>query len=126
MLAEYYFKIKHVKESDNAKADALSRKKELQRNNKVSGALFKESSNGKIRYNHPQLSETHKALESLWEQWIKKVQETDPDYKDYKGREMQLETIYVLNEIAEEFVTEFHKGTTQRHNRATVLVVRLG
>jgi len=48
MLEEYYFKIKHVKESDNARADALSKKEELQRNNKVSGALFKESSNKKI------------------------------------------------------------------------------
>ena len=48
MLAEYHFEIKHVKGSDNAKADALSRKEKLQKNNKVSGALFKESSNGKI------------------------------------------------------------------------------
>ena len=39
---------------------------------------------------------------------------------------MQLETTYVLSEIAEEFVTEFHKGTTQGHNRATALVTRLG
>jgi len=53
MLAEYHFKIEHVKGSDNARADALSRKKELQGNNKISGTLFKESSNGKIRYNHP-------------------------------------------------------------------------
>jgi len=29
MLAEYHFKIKHVKGSDNARADALSRKEEL-------------------------------------------------------------------------------------------------
>jgi len=29
MLAEYHFKIEHIKESDNAKTDALSRKKEL-------------------------------------------------------------------------------------------------
>jgi len=48
MLAEYHFKIEHVKESDNTRADALSRKKKLQRNDKVLGALFKESSNGKI------------------------------------------------------------------------------
>jgi len=48
MLAEYYFKIEHVKGSDNAKTDALSRKKELQRNNKVLRALFKKNSNGKI------------------------------------------------------------------------------
>jgi len=29
MLAEYYFEIEHVKGLDNARADALSRKKEL-------------------------------------------------------------------------------------------------
>jgi len=37
-----------------------------------------------------------------------------------------LETIYILNKIAEEFITEFHKETTQKHNKATALVVRLG
>jgi len=36
-----------------------------------------------------------------------------------------LETMYIPSEIAEEFVTEFYKGTTQRHNRAIVLVARL-
>jgi len=41
-----------------------TKKKELQRSDKVSGALFKESSNGKIWYNHPQLSGIHKAPES--------------------------------------------------------------
>jgi len=65
MLAEYHFKIKHVKESDNTKADALSRKEELQRNNKMLRALFKESSNGKIWYNYPQLLGIHEAPESL-------------------------------------------------------------
>jgi len=29
MLAEYYFKIKHIKGTDNARVDALSRKAEL-------------------------------------------------------------------------------------------------
>jgi len=29
MLTKYHFKIEHVKRSDNAKADALSRKEEL-------------------------------------------------------------------------------------------------
>jgi len=68
IFAEYHFKIEHVKESDNAKADTLSKKKELQRNDKMSGALFKENSDGKIWYNYPQLLKTHKALKSLWEQ----------------------------------------------------------
>ena len=39
---------------------------------------------------------------------------------------MQLEAIYVPNKITEEFVTEFYKKTTQRHNRATALITRLG
>jgi len=65
MLVEYHFKIEHVKGLDNARADALSRKEELQRSDKISGALFKESSNGKIWYNHPQLLKTHKALKNL-------------------------------------------------------------
>jgi len=33
--------------------------------------------------------------------------------------------MYIPSEIAEEFVTEFHKGTTQRQNRAIVLVTKL-
>jgi len=65
ILAEYHFKIEHVKRSDNARADALSRKEELQKNNKMSGALLKSDKDGKIRYNHPQLLKTHKAPKSL-------------------------------------------------------------
>ena len=65
MLIEYYFEIEHVKRSDNAKADALSRKEKLQRDNKMSGAMFKESSNRKIQYNHPQLLETYEVPKSL-------------------------------------------------------------
>ena len=64
-LIKYYFKIEHVKRSDNTKADALSRKKKLQKNDKVSGALFKESSNKKIQYNYPQLVGTYEAPKSL-------------------------------------------------------------
>jgi len=48
------------------------------------------------------------------------------DYKDYKNREMQLEAIYIPSKVAEEFIIEFHKGTTQRHNGAIVLIARLG
>ena len=48
MLTEYHFKIKHIKKTDNARADALSKKKELQRNNKVSETLLKLKENMKI------------------------------------------------------------------------------
>jgi len=37
-----------------------------------------------------------------------------------------LEAMYILSKIAEEFVTEFHKRTTQGHNRTTALVAKLG
>ena len=48
MLAKYYFEIKYVKESDNVKANAFSRKAELQRNNKMLGALLKQDKDEKI------------------------------------------------------------------------------
>ena len=65
MLTEYHFKIEHVKRTDNTRADALNKKKELQNNNKVSKALLKLKKDRKIQYNHPQLARTHKALVSL-------------------------------------------------------------
>ena len=48
MLTEYHFKIKHIKRLNNARTDTLSKKEKLQRNNKMSKALFKESSDKKI------------------------------------------------------------------------------
>ena len=62
MLIKYYFKIEHIKGLDNAKANALNRKKKLQSSNKMSGTLLKLKENEKIQYNHPQLVGTHKAL----------------------------------------------------------------
>jgi len=40
MLIKYYFKIQYTKGIDNAQADALSRKAELQNNKKLLGALL--------------------------------------------------------------------------------------
>jgi len=52
MLAEYYFKIKHIKGIDNARADVLSRKVELQGKEKVKGVILRMDNDGKIRYNY--------------------------------------------------------------------------
>ena len=41
ILSEYYFKIEHVSGIDNARADVLSRKVELQGNEKPLGAMLK-------------------------------------------------------------------------------------
>ena len=41
MLAEYYFKIKHIKKLNNTKTNAFNRKEKLQNNNKILKALLK-------------------------------------------------------------------------------------
>jgi len=52
MLAEYYFKIKHIKGINNTRVDALSKKVELQDKEKAEGAILRMDNNGKIRYNY--------------------------------------------------------------------------
>jgi hypothetical protein len=52
MLAEYYFKIKYIKGTDNAKADILSKKAKLQSKEKLLGVMLRKDKNGKIRYNY--------------------------------------------------------------------------
>ena len=64
MLIEYYFKIKYVKGIDNAKADILSRKAELQGREKPLDAILRLDKDRKIRYNYPQLAGTYKAPKS--------------------------------------------------------------
>ena len=66
MLAEYYFKIQYTKGSKNARADALSRKAELQNYKKPTGAMLKQDKDRLIRYNYPKIAATqeHALLES--------------------------------------------------------------
>jgi len=52
MLAEYYFEIKYIKGIDNARADALSKKAELQDKEKIKGVILRMDNDGKIRYNY--------------------------------------------------------------------------
>ena len=126
MLAEYHFEIQHTKGTDNARADALSRKAELQNDEKPSGAMLRKDEDGLVRYNHPKLAATkesqiHESPESDWTQKIQEAQAEDPDADQYENRE----ATYVPRSIAKEFVSEFHKGMTQGHNGATGLVSRL-
>jgi len=58
ILVEYHFEIKHIKGIDNAKADALSRKAELQSKEKIKGTILRMDNDRKIRYNHLQLVAT--------------------------------------------------------------------
>ena len=96
-------------------------KKNCKKNNKVPEALFKEKNNGKIWYNHLQLSKTHKTPVNLWAQRIQKTQSKDEDLKNYKNQK----AMYIPKSIAKEFVKEFHANLTQRHNKATMLVKKL-
>jgi len=52
MLAEYYFKIKYIKGTDNTKVDVFSRKVELQSNKKVKGVILRIDKDSKIKYNY--------------------------------------------------------------------------
>ena len=70
MLVEYYFKIQYTKGTKNARADALSRKAELQNKEKPLGVMLRQDKDGLIRYNYPKVvvireEKTYKALESI-------------------------------------------------------------
>jgi len=63
MLIEYYFKIQHTKGTKNAKADILSRKAELQIDEKPLGAILRKDKDGLIRYNYLKLAAIAEGLE---------------------------------------------------------------
>jgi len=52
MLVEYYFEIEYIKGIDNARADILSRKAELQGKEKIEGVILRIDNNGRIKYNY--------------------------------------------------------------------------
>jgi hypothetical protein len=62
ILAEYYFKIKYIKGTDNIRADILNRKAELQNKEKLLGAILCINKDRKIRYNYLQILAVYKAL----------------------------------------------------------------
>jgi len=51
-LAKYYFKIKYIKGTDNARVDVLNRKVELQGKEKIKGVILRIDNDSKIRYNY--------------------------------------------------------------------------
>jgi hypothetical protein len=69
MLSKYHFKIKHIKNTNNTKADVLNQKAKLQKSKKPSKTILKLYKNRKIRYNHPKLATTqeYKTPKSDWE-----------------------------------------------------------
>ena len=55
MLLKYHFEIKHIKNTNNARADAFSWKVKLQRLKKLLGAILKLYRDKKIKYNYLKL-----------------------------------------------------------------------
>ena len=104
MLSKYHFKIKYISKIDNKRADILSRKAELQGNKKPLSTILKLDKDRKVRYNHLQLTGTHKVLKSLQEQQIQKAQAEDLEIENYKNQEI----IYIPKNITKEFVKDFH------------------
>ena len=64
MLMKYYFKIEYIKETNNIRADILSKKAELQDSKKPLNIILRLDSNRKIRYNYLQLLGIYKVLVS--------------------------------------------------------------
>ena len=62
MLIEYYFEIKHIKGTDNARVDILSKKAELQGSMKLLNTILRMNKDGKIRYNYLKLVAVYKVL----------------------------------------------------------------
>jgi hypothetical protein len=52
ILAEYYFEIKYIKDTDNIKADTLSKKAKLQNKKKLLGVILRINKDRKIKYNY--------------------------------------------------------------------------
>ncbi len=65
MLSKYHFKIKHINRKDNKRADALSRRVELQGNEKPLGVMLRLNKDRRVKYNYLQLTGTYKVLISL-------------------------------------------------------------
>ena len=62
ILIEYYFEIKHIKGTDNAKADILSKKAKLYGSKKLLNAILHINKNRKIKYNYLKLIIVYKPL----------------------------------------------------------------
>ena len=84
----------------------------------MSRALLKLRKNGKICYNHFQLTRTHKAPVSLWTQKIQKAQFENENSEKYKN----CKATYILKNIVKKFVKKFYKNPMQRYNGEIALV----
>ena len=61
ILVKYYFKIEHIKGTNNTRVDAFNKKVKLQGSEKLLNVMLFMDKNERIRYNYLKLAVTHEA-----------------------------------------------------------------
>lgn len=126
-LASYNFTITYRKGSENARADALSRRQDYNKDTREKPrAILKETGDG-LEYNHELLATVAVVEDTRLEQRIKKAYETDewvfrinkdptPGYgTDNQGLVRFKGLVYIPTRIRKEFVKEQHELPAHGH-----------
>jgi len=118
LLSTYNFKISYVKGTDNARADALSRKPEyLENKTHPSHAILKEDEDGLV-FNHEVIAATTMTITRHEE--FDKMYETDELAKSEKvarinGKILWNDRIYVPEQVREDLVRTIHELPAHGH-----------
>ena len=104
-LASFHFKIVHKLGTENAAADALSRRSDHMAGTKpLPATVLRIDEDGFMRYNQPKIAQMVK-IDSSWEQRIS---------KDY-GLQTKGFKVVIPKELQEEFITEYHCAPAHGH-----------
>jgi hypothetical protein len=136
MLAMYNFKILYVKGTENARADALSRKEEYQEEGKSeSHAIFRQEGDSLV-FNSAQLATMTKIRDDHLEKQVQQHYENDSTAKrvlerpgeGFTIREKVIyfhEKIYIPSTLAKQFTQEQHELPAHGHQGITKTFARI-
>jgi transposase InsO family protein len=124
-LAEYDFKIIHCKGTENAVADALSRRPDYELGTKEAvPAILTTDSEGNIVYNHQVLAATSELQNDEWLSRIREATDTDESIQKILGNNTALtrdglvyihSLVYVPGKLQDEIIQTHHDEPTQGH-----------